>query len=557
MSRNHLRWVVLAAAVASFSVASTAAAFCGFYVSGADASLFNNATNVVLMREGRRTILSMQNNYQGPPEDFALVIPVPQVLQEENVKTLPNEVFDRVDQMAAPRLVEYWEQDPCNIVRWEMEAALEDGAVPVRSPTARAGGGTVRIEAQFEVGEYEIVVLSSDDSTALDTWLRQNNYQIPEGAGPLFRPYIESGMFFFVAKVNIERVQFNDEGQAMLSPLRFHYDSDDFQLPIRLGLINSSGSQDLLVHILARGQRYQVANYTNVTIPTNIDVSDDVKANFGSFYAALFDRTIERFPRAVVTEYSWDASTCDPCPGPTLTFDDFATLGADVLGGSQGGPTGFRGGFGGGFVLTRLHLRYTADDISEDLVFAAAPPIVGGRGTPSGTNQLSQEPESGSMNNFQGRYIIKHRWDGPIACQNPQRGVWGGPPNGAYPGTVGASNSPTTAKDTAFADRDAVQLASVVQEDIPSINFEVGERRANAGSGTQPSPTNGAESQENANSDERSDSEQTSDNADDSVGSESSSQSSSKKNCSSAPFSSSLPIALILTLGFVWKRRDL
>ena len=39
-----------------------AAAFCGFYVSGGDARLYNNATVVVLMRDGTRTVLSMQNN---------------------------------------------------------------------------------------------------------------------------------------------------------------------------------------------------------------------------------------------------------------------------------------------------------------------------------------------------------------------------------------------------------------------------------------------------------------------------------------------------------------
>src|ERR1700739_4230923 len=87
--------------------------FCGFYVSGADQSLFNNATQVVLMREGQRTVLSMQNNYQGPPSDFAMVVPVPVVLQKENVKTLPRDISARADDLTAPRLVEYWEQNPC------------------------------------------------------------------------------------------------------------------------------------------------------------------------------------------------------------------------------------------------------------------------------------------------------------------------------------------------------------------------------------------------------------------------------------------------------------
>ena len=65
------------------------------------------------MREGTRTVLSMQNNYKGPPEAFAMVVPVPVVLHEDDVKTLPKDVFAHVEQMGAPRLVEYWEQDPC------------------------------------------------------------------------------------------------------------------------------------------------------------------------------------------------------------------------------------------------------------------------------------------------------------------------------------------------------------------------------------------------------------------------------------------------------------
>src|SRR5688572_30876828 len=92
---------------------AVAHAFCGFYVSGADAKLFADATQVVLMREGTRTVLSMQNDYKGPPADFAMVVPVPVVLQKENVKTLPREVFATVDKLSSPRLVEYWEQDPC------------------------------------------------------------------------------------------------------------------------------------------------------------------------------------------------------------------------------------------------------------------------------------------------------------------------------------------------------------------------------------------------------------------------------------------------------------
>ena len=69
------------------------------------------------MRKGNRTVMSMSNNYQGPLEDFAMVVPVPVILKKENVKTLPSNVFNKIDKLSAPRLVEYWEKDPCHIPR--------------------------------------------------------------------------------------------------------------------------------------------------------------------------------------------------------------------------------------------------------------------------------------------------------------------------------------------------------------------------------------------------------------------------------------------------------
>jgi hypothetical protein len=163
------------AGLAFFLVAPVASAFCGFYVSGADAKLFNDATQVTLMREGTRTVLAMQNDYQGPPESFAMVVPVPVILQKENVKTLPRAIFEHLDQMAAPRLVEYWEQDPCFQYPQSLPAPMAAAGGAPRKAASRSDEAKdlgVTIEAQFTVGEYEIVILSAKDAAGLDTWLK-------------------------------------------------------------------------------------------------------------------------------------------------------------------------------------------------------------------------------------------------------------------------------------------------------------------------------------------------------------------------------------------------
>jgi MYXO-CTERM domain-containing protein len=450
----------------AFSFAQTADAFCGFYVSDSGKQLVNNATQVALMREGTRTVLSMQNNYEGPPEKFAMIVPVPVVLQKENVKTLPRELFAKLEELDAPRLVEYWEQDPCAVPAEEKFMLQKArGAVAANAaPETRADTLGVKIEAQFSVGEYDIVVLSAENSGGLDTWLRQEKYNIPAGAEPYLRPYVSEGWRFFVAKVDPQKVHFVGS-QAALSPLRFHYDSEQFKLPVRLGLINSGGKQDLIVHILARGKRYEVANYSNVTIPTNLDVEESTKGEFGTFYAGLFDETVKKNPGAVVTEYSWSASTCDPCPGPALSGSDFATLGADVLTQTQSAAPPSRYYWDNGFTLTRLHTRYDKATLGADLVFRAAPAIVGGREMYTQESKIEHGALPAPYNNFQARYAIRHPWTGAIACENPKRGIWGGPPSGQ-------ANNPTGATNLAFAKRDnAFSLASFVKNDIPEIGF--------------------------------------------------------------------------------------
>jgi MYXO-CTERM domain-containing protein len=467
------RLAAIGIALCTLSLASPAHAFCGFYVNGAGGEMFNDATQVTLMRMGTRTVLSMQNNYKGPSEAFALVIPVPVVLQEADVKTLTKEVFAKIDTMGAPRLVEYWEQDPCSqpVVMENMPSgvAMADSSAPMQK---RKGDGLgVTVEAKFTVGEYQIVILSAKDSSGLDTWLRQEKYQIPPGAEPLLRPYVAAGSKFFVAKVDPKKVKF-ENGRADLSPLRFHYDTEDFTLPIRLGLANSGGTQDLIVNVLAPNQRYEVANYKNATIPTNLDVKDEVRTRFGEFYAALFDRTVEKNPGAVITEYAWQATSCDPCPGPQLDYHDLAILGSDVLAGEKGKVSPYQGY---DFVHTRMHARY-GKDITDDLVFKAADPIAGGREFLVADGRLEEGAKKDASNNFQGRYAIRHEWTGPIKCDKPMRNRWGGPPSGI------AHEGVKPALDLAFAPRGQAKLAEMVRKDIPEIDVKA------AGGAAQPAP---------------------------------------------------------------------
>lgn len=484
--------IVTAAAAAAWP--GEARAFCGFFVSGADAQLYNNASQVVLLRKGNHTVLTMSNNYKGPPEDFAMVVPVPVVLKKEQVKTLSPNVFRHIDQLSAPRLVEYWEQDPCNPYTGAEYAKNKrsGGGPPGIGAAGGKGGYGVKIEAQFEVGEYQIVILSAKDSTGLERWLRDNRYKIPAGAAAALAPYVRDQMKFFVAKVDSKKVQHDEQGLVVLSPLRFGFDAAELRLPVRLGLLNAESKQDLLVYVLHPTDRFEVANYPNVFIPTNIEVADAVRNSFPAFYAELFDETLRRANnRAVITEYSWQTSGCDPCPTPPLSESDLYTLGDEQIfpggdtsgassggiggaGGkrlSSGGPGGFFGG-GPSWVLTRLHTRYDQKTLTDDLIFRAAKPVVGGRANWSGgLGDQGGRIEAGGPNNFQGRYIIRHYWEGALSCDKPTYGIWGGPPDSGQSGG-GYKPAARPAGNLASAARGKVKLGEVVQSPLPELGLK-------------------------------------------------------------------------------------
>ncbi|TMJ80333.1 MAG: DUF2330 domain-containing protein, partial [Alphaproteobacteria bacterium] len=206
---------------------------------------------------------------------------------------------------------------------------------------------------------------------------------------------IRQNMKFFVARVNIKEQR--KTGFQELRPIQIAFESPKFMLPIRLGMANADGPQDLIVYAMTRSGRVESSNYQTVKVPSDVEVPEFVQQEFGHFYKSLFAKSWrEHDHRAIATEYVWNMGFCDPCAANPLTADELRELGVFWLA-NQAGPAGPAGPFRGGGVpvtLTRLHLRYDAQHFPEDLVFQ----------------------QTGDQQNFQGRYIIRHPWRGTSSC---------------------------------------------------------------------------------------------------------------------------------------------
>ncbi|MEI7736732.1 MAG: DUF2330 domain-containing protein [Ferruginibacter sp.] len=393
---------------AVIAIAPILFSFCGFYVSKADGTLKNKTSQVILVRDGNKTIITMYNDFKGDTKDFAMVVPVPVVLQKNDVHVVDQSIFQRLNDYSAPRLVEYWDQNPCD--KYEMVEDKLSGRVPGVSLSEVTNTSAykkkdlgVKVEAQYVVGEYDILILSAKESGGLKEWLTSNGYKIPEGAAEVLDPYIKSNLKFFVVKVNEkEKQKLNND---FLRPIQIRFNSPKFMLPIRLGMANADGDQDLIVYAFTRKGRIECTNYRNVNMPTDNKVPLFVQKNFGSFYGNLFTHQWDKEDKSVAfLEYAWDVSPqnyyhCDPCIATAPSEQDLVQSGVWWMAGKDwtdySDVDGDEPDDGSKNVhFTRLHFRYNRKSFAQDLMFQVTP----------------------NTETFQARYVITHPATGSFTC---------------------------------------------------------------------------------------------------------------------------------------------
>lgn len=382
--------------------------FCGFYVSKADGTLKNKTSQVILVRDGNKTVITMYNDFQGDSKDFAMVVPVPVVLKKDEIHVVDQSIFQRLNDYSAPRLVEYYDENPCNRnykddAKGAPLSALQEVLVTSPSGMNRKMRG-VTIEAKYLVGEYDILILSAKESTGLKSWLIENGYKIPPGAEEVLEPYIKSNLKFFVVKVNEEEKK--KLPGNFLRPLQISFNSPKFMLPIRLGMANAEGDQDLIVYAFTRKGRIECTNYRNVNIATDKNVPLFVKKNFSAFYTSLFTNQWKNEDKSIgFLEYAWDVSPanyyhCDPCIATAPSQQDLVQSGVwwlnkdwndytDVLNSNEEEDYDNKN-----VHFTRLHFRYNRKSFPQDLMFQVTP----------------------NKETFQARYIITHPATGSLSC---------------------------------------------------------------------------------------------------------------------------------------------
>ena len=163
-------------------------------------------------------------------------------------------------------------------------------------------------------------------------------------------------------------------------------------LPLRLGMVNANGPQELFVYALTRKGRVETTNYRTVRLPSDQDIPLFVKDRFADFYRALFDNAGPARGHGRRSSPSTRGTWAGAIPARPSRSAATSCAGSGVfwLGDGDGGASRS----GADVFLTRLHVRYDAAHFPEDLAFQ----------------------ETADRQNFQARYVLHHAYAGTISC---------------------------------------------------------------------------------------------------------------------------------------------
>ena len=328
--------VLLAATLAP----SSAEACGGFFCDGGATPPVQSAERVIFTHAGGVVTAYVQIEYQGNPDDFAWVIPVPAL---PRLSTASPAIFDAIDQLTAPTF-EFRYRDRVETIKDDASGGCGNGA-PASTTSYRdrtASGSNVRVLGMSNVGPYETTTITSDNPNTIANWLVGHGYRLPRDADVILGDYVRKRSYFVALRLR------SDATAGTLAPLVLSYAGDEPCIPLKITALASTDVLDVTAFVVSRARAISstygeaLPRYENVR-----PVPSGVGGALTTYWLVAQDAVREGGGRALVTELATPVSRllADPLSAPVH----------DLL--SQG-P-----------YLTRLFTRIRREDMLSDPAF--------------------------------------------------------------------------------------------------------------------------------------------------------------------------------------------
>jgi len=201
---------------------------------------------MLLAVSSTQSTLYDQIKYSGSPSSFAWVLPIHGTV---TVGLSADVLFNSIDTLTATQITAPPQNCPTPNCTFNGPAGF--GAADNASTGTEA---PVQVLAQAIVGPYATVQLHSSDSSALDSWLIANGFNIPAAVQPILDAYVKEGFDFLAMKL------LPNQGVQAMRPVRVTTPGASFSLPLRMASVGTGAVTGITIWVVGEG-RYEPQNF--------------------------------------------------------------------------------------------------------------------------------------------------------------------------------------------------------------------------------------------------------------------------------------------------------
>jgi len=208
----------------------------------------------IIIYNGKRETLVLQVKYSGNVEDFAWIVPIPTLPEENSISTENDSIFKQLHDWTQPRV-------------YRIKGDIEGYGWGERGASEIIPGTEVQVWERLQVGPYEVAVLSGSSSQALISWLTSNGYPFPKEAGPVIDFYVQKKWYFLATRVQVQSPSSapNSTYQAGLPALKMTFQTEKPVFPLRISELTSAEESEIELYVAAP-HRMVCENYQTVAM---------------------------------------------------------------------------------------------------------------------------------------------------------------------------------------------------------------------------------------------------------------------------------------------------
>jgi hypothetical protein len=176
--------------------------------------------------------LVLSVRFEGAPEEFGWIVPLP---AQPKLFAEDASIFECLSRETQDR-------------QYRRSAA----AIHMRSSLAAAEDG-IQILGTDTVGIFRAQVLQAASGEALEAWLAETGYRLPEGAGEVLDHYVRGGWVFTTLRILTHAADAPTGAQladGTIQPVRFQFAAREPVFPLRISSLGRSDA-DVLLYVLA------------------------------------------------------------------------------------------------------------------------------------------------------------------------------------------------------------------------------------------------------------------------------------------------------------------